>query len=420
VNENCTNPDADVNKNGLKGCQDPSCAGQKGADYNNPFDSTFEYNKDKPTCLLKNGCKCEYKNETICNDGFNNDADKILQTPIMGNIVINLPIGKELIPSKIEVVKILPGVADLIKILSPATDCMDSNCINIKAKGPGNATCCVNNTAGAICGPDYELHQTNCVGSTDEDGDKLFGCGDPDCDGQVCGKISTIRNMVCYAGNCIAPPEAGVAPVEKKPKITFFTYADILSFLHSGKVIKEKGDCNSICGKQGMVCGFAQGGKHSCNDPDSTYCTCYAMLEGVEGKKEEAAPPKPAETPKSTETNTVATTDCNKVANFKLKECLDQPCSVNGISGKVTWSYNLPQELDNYNQKTTPNPNGGIACCTPNQCSYGGKNCANFDQVVGGNYICGNNNNWKVCTSSTTGPSDGGKYKCDGSKWVQK
>ncbi|MEK6938060.1 MAG: hypothetical protein AABX04_03370 [Nanoarchaeota archaeon] len=351
LNENCTDTSKDLNGNKLKGCQDPSCKDQIGAYFNSKLLDLTNYKQDKPTCLnKKDDCKCEFGVETKCDDGFDNDGNQ--PTEYMGEYGIDIFLH-DLYPNK---------KTDLSKVLSSMVrtkddgalgrvaysqdtpedfqiaqiytnniliDCFDPNCLKIGAKGPGKATCCIADKQEATCGSDHELHETNCwergIGGTsgDEDNDALFNCQDPDCNDQLCGGTGDRDKWRCSNQVCTPPPTAGPAPVVKILNITFFTYGDLLQFLHKGTVVKENGDCNSVCQSKKMLCGFAQGGRKTCQDTDSTYCTCYPYLSGAEIKDTPSTIETSSTTSSSSANGTSSATSTsikNKYINPNLKK----------------------------------------------------------------------------------------------------
>ncbi len=284
IGEFC-NDGIDNDGNGKKDCEDPTCTNESshftievkkfcygtGAEkvcYNLPpkeYEGTPAV--EEKQIITLNG-KCEPNQELTCNDQIDNDGDGLRDCqdpdcvgkisspywPTLG-VVCEIPEalcydGKDN-DNDYDILTLSNDFQTYIKTRNPegGIDCQDFDCKN------KNKEVCDNNF--------------------DDDCDNLVDCQDDQCNNQQCGSITFFRKKICSQGACVAPPEAGTAKVEKNPEISFFTYADILKFLHDGKVIRGSGDCNNMCAQSSLVCGFAQGGKNTCKDPSSTYCTCY-------------------------------------------------------------------------------------------------------------------------------------------------
>ncbi|MFH0700868.1 MAG: hypothetical protein V2A62_00360, partial [Candidatus Woesearchaeota archaeon] len=97
-----------------------------------------------------------------------------------------------------------------------------------------------------------------------------------------------------------------------------------------------------------------------------------------------------------------------------------QPCSETaGEEDRVVvWSYDSWEE-DLFAAKTPPVSQ--YSCCKPNECVNTARECKSYDSYYKDKYICGLDNNWDTCNSTTNvnTPSDGGKYYCDGQKWIK-
>lgn len=107
----------------------------------------------------------------------------------------------------------------------------------------------------------------------------------PDCSDSDCSYASCGDNKICYERSCIAieynPP---TVTVETEEVSYFTTYEDVLSYLNSCRVFKNtgyseisstyNGICEDFCNGKGMSCIFSDGGMKTCQDTESTICTC--------------------------------------------------------------------------------------------------------------------------------------------------
>jgi hypothetical protein len=153
---------------------------------------------------------------------------------------------------------------------STGKDCRDANCVAIEANGPLGAQCCLNTAncnESAVCGSDWECHETVCDDGKDYDNDNRTDCEDSDCNLKQCGD-----KMMCLDYECKGDPGPGKAEIMKKEKVQIFSYAQLLNELNKCEVVKEEGVCNNICGE--YKCVFADGGKKACSEEGSKKCTC--------------------------------------------------------------------------------------------------------------------------------------------------
>ncbi len=139
--------------------------------------------------------------------------------------------------------------------------------------GLQNLDLCVDQTPNGAFVTCFE--QNACSDELDNDGDGLIDCADiSDCEARACG-----NDKVCHNGGCTAieydPAAATTGPIEVPFK--FDTYLDLFTYLNTGTIVQGTGSCTETCTTVGQVCGFAQGGMNTCQDLDSTYCTCYTI-----------------------------------------------------------------------------------------------------------------------------------------------
>jgi hypothetical protein len=131
--------------------------------------------------------------------------------------------------------------------------------------------------------------------------------------------------------------------------------------------------------------------------------------------------------------------DCSDSDCWDDIECLNQPCggtvdTFNEMSVTeqiVIWSYSVSEIASGLKDANEAPQNFG--CCKADNCAFGstinGK-CINNEALYNQNnpkLICGSNNDWDACGLVSTYNinklsgelSDGGKYYCDGSKWIK-
>jgi hypothetical protein len=115
--------------------------------------------------------------------------------------------------------------------------------------------------------------------------------------------------------------------------------------------------------------------------------------------------------------------DCSDEENCVYEECLedlycqDAVCNEN-TGDVVVWSYNLPNELNAYNQGSKTE---AISCCQEDSCAFGNNNCQIYNTLHSfPSWLCSENNNWLVCNSpeltETKSPSE--DFYCTGTEWI--
>ena len=309
----CVN-DIDDDNDGFINCRDEQCLGELGKD---PNENINDYHYYKELGI----CQYSMSGETICNDGFDNDADSLIDCsdpnckgktgpPHLAcdkNNVWGCEIGKTGIcqdyfnegetncedkydndgdsladcydPDCIDQDVCKSWIAP--NWWGPQTethhaggdDCRDHDCYSTNEVGPQGAQCCDPSAAsscetGAVCEQtEWECVEITCDDGIDNDGDNQTDCVDPSCQDKSCGESS-----VCSNGVCKALPGPGKAQLPDVPVVKIFTYKDILEELNKCEVIKQEGVCNTICGTK--KCAFADGGRNTCSEGGSTKCTC--------------------------------------------------------------------------------------------------------------------------------------------------
>jgi len=159
------------------------------------------------------------------------------------------------------------------------TDCADSDCIG--EISINNHQCCFLDEdcpTGTEC-QNNECHETNCdKDSPDEDGDGLDNCADSDCLNQFCSGSGISRRVCTEEGTCRGLPTAPTAPspqdIIREIKLAY-SYDDFLNTLNECSVITNPDtSCKVACENRNMACAFAEGGENTCEETDSTKCTC--------------------------------------------------------------------------------------------------------------------------------------------------
>ena len=206
-----------------------------------------------------------------------------------------------------------------------------------------------------------------CDDGKDNDDDKLIDCADPDCSACSGGKTCVANTL---GASCCAPTQCAYGNSCKNYDTTEEVYG------LSDALICGSGNLWDVCTKK-KINDVSDGGKFTCNGK-KWVAKAFSGEICDDGKDND---------------------------DDKLIDCADPDCSA--CSGGKTCVANTL----------------GASCCAPTQCAYG-NSCKNYDtteEVYGLSdaLICGSGNLWDVCTKKKINDvSDGGKFTCNGKKWV--
>jgi hypothetical protein len=234
------------------------------------------------------------------------------------------------------------------------TDCEDPGCAGV-ACGPFGRVC---TGAGCVCsgnGGVPEVSETRCADGIDNDCDGLRDCADPDCDGAPCGPAG----MVCRAGSCLCPLDAGTSfPPESDCSNGRDDDCD-------GLVDCADPDCNQQpCGEAGSVCRQA-------------VCTC--LPDGSAPRQQEQS------------CGDGLDDDCDGLIDCADPDCAGQPCGPHGYTcaaGACVCSGNggLPEIAEQTCGDGTDNDCDGLIDCLDPDCS--GAACGPLKTCVAASCLC--------------------------------
>jgi hypothetical protein len=243
--------------------------------------------------------------------------------------------------------------------------------------------------------PDTE---TECTDTVDNDEDGLLDTIDPDCRGQSCdtGKV-WIWSHVAGENYDTAPPENEDG--ERR-----------INCCETNECTSASGSCypfdmilnpSWICGSfnrwqectSSKINLVSDGGNYICT---GSQWTIYTDTE--------------------TQCDDNLDNDNDGEIDEVDSDCRGTQCSKTGKTW--IWSY-----LPGQNQDLPPPAAGSnrrIGCCSSDECVNIDGECIDYDTEYSDTYVCGNNNNWDVCSIKTPNKdSDGGSLVCRGNpaKW---
>ncbi|MBT3406909.1 hypothetical protein HN419_07175 [Candidatus Woesearchaeota archaeon] len=238
--------------------------------------------------------------------------------------------------------------------------------------------------------PDTE---TECTDSIDNDEDGLLDTIDDDCRGQYCdtGKV--------WIWSHIAGEDYDTAPPENEDEERRIGCCEV------NECITASGTCYpfDMTLSPGWICGSFNRWKectsskiNSVSDGGDYLCTGsqWTSYEDTE-----------------TQCDDNLDNDNDGEIDEIDSDCRGTQCSKTGKTW--IWSY-----LPGQNQDLPPPATGSdrrIGCCSNDECVNIDGECVDYDTEYSDTYICGNNNNWDVCSIKTPNKdSDGGSFVCRG------